>query len=76
MLHLGDPETGESLYLNSSNPTIRKAYEARVKKVQQDLEKELKSLKAEHILIRNKDSQVRALRNFFEARKRERRLRA
>ncbi len=76
VLHLGDPETGESLYLNSSNPTIRKAYEARVKKVQQDLERELKSLKAEHILIRNKDSQVRALRNFFEARKRERRLRA
>lgn len=76
VLHLGDPETGKSLYLNSSNPSIRKAYQARVKKIQQDLETELKALKVDHILIRNQDSQVRALRNFFEQRKRERRLRA
>ncbi|MBW6514204.1 MAG: DUF58 domain-containing protein [Candidatus Syntrophosphaera sp.] len=74
VLNLFDPETGETLFLNSSNPRIRSAYAALVKKRQEDLAAELKQLRVDHILIRNRDSHVDVLRDFFERRKR--RLRA
>jgi hypothetical protein len=54
---------------------VRKAYEAGVKKRQQVLAHELKSMQVDHILIRNRDSAVKALRSFFEERKLRRRTR-
>ncbi len=75
ILNLIDPETGATLYINSSHGSVRKAFEAGVKKHQQALAKELKSMQVDHILIRNRDSAVKALRAFFEERKRRRRSR-
>ncbi|HOH47799.1 MAG TPA: DUF58 domain-containing protein [Candidatus Syntrophosphaera sp.] len=75
VLNLRDPETGATLYVNSSHGSVRKAYEAGVKKRQQVLAHELKSMQVDHILIRNRDSAVKALRSFFEERKRRRRTR-
>lgn len=75
ILNIRDPETGETLYVNSSHGSVRKAYEAAVKKQQQALAKDLKSMQVDHILMRNRDSQVKALRSFFEERKRRRRAR-
>lgn len=73
ILNIRDPETGETLYVNSSHGSIRKAFEAGVSKYQQALAKELKAMQVDHILIRNRDSQVKALRSFFEERKKRRR---
>lgn len=75
ILNLCDPETGEILYLNSSSPKIRSAYSALISKQQAELISELKQIKVDHILIRNKDSQVDVLRDFFERRKQRRRMR-
>ncbi len=75
ILNIQDPETGETICVNSSHGSVRKAYEASVKKYQEALTKELKAMHVDHILIRNRDSQVKALRAFFEERKRRRRVR-
>ncbi len=75
ILDLQDPETGETLIVNSSRAMIRKAYQASVAKHQDALVKELKSMQVDHLLLRNKDSAVKALRAFFEERQRRRRVR-
>lgn len=75
ILNLRDPETGATLYVNSSHGSVRRAFEAGVKKQQQALARELKSMQVDHILIRNRDSAVKALLSFFEKRKRRRRPR-
>ncbi len=73
ILNLRDPESGETLCVNSSHGSVRRAYAARVKQRQEALVKELKSMQVDHILIGNRGSAVKQLRGFFEARSRRRR---
>ncbi len=70
VLNLYDPETGETLFVNSSNPRVRSSYSALVKNRQAELGKELRRMNVDHILIRNRDSHIDVLRDFFERRKR------
>ncbi len=75
VLNISDPESGDTIWVNSSHGTVRRAYSARVKQQQETLAQELKSMQVDHILIRNRDSAVKALRSFFAERKRHRRVR-
>ncbi len=70
VLNLYDPETNEVLFVNSSNRRIRSSYSALVKKRQEELAKDLRQMNVDHVLIRNKDSHIDVLRDFFERRKR------
>lgn len=71
VLNLTDPESGFDLYINTSLPSLRKSYAAQVKLRQEKLAATLKQMKIDHLLIRNTDSYVDALRDFFEKRKRQ-----
>ena len=70
VLNLYDPETGDTLYCNTSVTSIQKAYEARVSKQQEDLAKDLAKMKVDYIMLRSRDSHIKALRTFFEQRRR------
>ena len=70
VLNLYDPETGDTLYCNTSSISLQKAYEARVSQQQENLSKELAKMKVDYILLRSKDSHIKALRTFFEQRRR------
>ncbi|HPW25473.1 MAG TPA: DUF58 domain-containing protein, partial [Candidatus Syntrophosphaera thermopropionivorans] len=70
VLNLYDPETGDTLYCNTSVTSIQKAYEARVSKQQEDLTKDLAKMKVDYIMLRSMDSHIKALRTFFEQRRR------
>ncbi|HNT52434.1 MAG TPA: DUF58 domain-containing protein [Candidatus Syntrophosphaera sp.] len=76
VLNLYDPESGETLYFNSSHPAHRKAYEVWVEKQQTELAASLRESQVDHLLIRSGDSHVKALRGFFERRRERRRSRA
>ncbi len=69
VLALSDPETGETLYVNSSDNLTRIAFGEAVKKQQARLSASLKQMKVDHLLIRSTDSHIDSLRNFFEQRK-------
>lgn len=69
ILNLSDPETGETLYVNSSNDRIRRTYAEGIKKQQTALVSSLRQMKVDHLLIRSGDSHVDSLREFFEQRK-------
>ncbi|HOZ00580.1 MAG TPA: DUF58 domain-containing protein [Candidatus Syntrophosphaera sp.] len=75
VLNLYDPETGESLYFNSSKPGFREAYDLIIKRQQADLVKSLRDMKVDHMLISSADSHVDVLREFFERRRQRRRSR-
>jgi uncharacterized protein (DUF58 family) len=75
VLNIFDPETGDKLYLNTSSGSIRKAYEGRIAKLQADLVKNLALMRVDHILVRNSDSHVKVLRDFFEKRRQRRKSR-
>jgi uncharacterized protein (DUF58 family) len=72
VLNLIDPESCETLCVNSSDPGIRNAYSGLVRKKQEDLASSLIKMQVDHLLLRNKDSQIDTLRDFFERRKRKR----
>ena len=69
ILRLRDPESGEELHINSSNPRLRKAYASGVRSMQEALAKSLQQMKVDHLVVRSKDSHVDILRDFFERRK-------
>lgn len=75
VLSLVDPETGHSIYVNTSDPALRKAYAARAKAERERLAKIFKDTRVDHLLITGTDSSVRVLRDFFERRKRQMRKR-
>ncbi len=68
VLRLIDTESGETIYLNSSNPKIRQQYEKYVIAEQQALKKHLQQLHVDLITINSSDSYIRVLRNYFESR--------
>jgi hypothetical protein len=69
ILSLVDPETGQTLYLNSSDERTRKAYSREVQQQQEKLLDNLRQFRVDHLLLRPADSHVDALREFFERRK-------
>ncbi len=75
VLNLYDPETGATLYFNSSQAAFRQAYNMVVQRQQAELVKNLRDLKVDHLLIRSTDSHVDLLRDFFERRRQRRRER-
>lgn len=69
ILSLVDPETGQTLYLNSSDERTRKAYSREVQQQQEKLLDNLRQFRVDHLLLRPADSHVDVLREFFERRK-------
>ncbi len=69
ILSLVDPETGQTLYLNSSDERTRKAYSREVQQHQEKLLENLRQFRVDYLLLRAADSHVDALREFFERRK-------
>lgn len=72
ILSLKDPETGEEVWINSSDPKLVKAYEEVVKKEQNDLEEYFRKCKCDYQLIRTSDSYITSLRKFFALREKKR----
>jgi uncharacterized protein (DUF58 family) len=75
VLGLVDPETGHSMYVNTSDPTLRKAYAASVKSQREKLAESFRQMRVDHLLITSTDSSVKIMRDFFERRKRQLRKR-
>lgn len=75
ILRLIDPESGETLYLNSSNPRVRREYFRYIEAEQQALKKHLQQLRVDLITIRSSDSYVRVLKNYFDTRAKTHRTR-
>ncbi len=72
ILKLQDPETGEELWVNSSDPKLRKAYREQIDKQQAELQSFFRKCKCDYLLIRTDESFVQALRKFFTLRQRHR----
>ena len=72
ILNLYDPETGFTMYVNSSDPVLRKRYKSQFDAGQTQLSKELKRAKVDHLCFYPSDEASRILREFFQKRKRMR----
>jgi hypothetical protein len=72
ILSLQDPETGEEVWINSSDPKLRKAYQEIVNKEQKDLEEFFRKCNCDYLLIRTSESYINSLRKFFTLRERRR----
>lgn len=75
VLSLVDPETGHTMYVNTSDPALRKAFENKAKTERLKLAESLKQMRVEHIIITGLESSVKILRDFFERRRRQKRQR-
>ena len=75
ILHLIDPESGESLYLNSSSKNLQSAYKKHVEAEQQALKKHLNQLHVDLLTFRSSDSYIRVLKNYFDNRAKSHRTR-
>jgi uncharacterized protein (DUF58 family) len=75
ILRLVDPESGETIYLNSSKASVREQYKKYVIAEQQALKKHLQQLRVDLITIGSSDSYVRVLKNYFENRAKSYRFR-
>ncbi|HPX10361.1 MAG TPA: DUF58 domain-containing protein, partial [Candidatus Cloacimonas sp.] len=62
------PETGEEVWINSSDSKLRKAYQEVVNKEQHDLEEFFRKCNCDYLLIRTSDSYINSLRKFFTLR--------
>ncbi len=69
ILRIIDPESGETMYLNSSNPIIRRQYKHLVSVEQEQLQSRLKHLKVDFLSIKNSESYSQVLRGFFAKRR-------
>lgn len=69
-----DPETGSCGYVNTSSQKVRQHYKQLVEREQNALVSRLQQMQVDHILIRGTDSYIKVLRDFFERRRRKRRL--
>jgi hypothetical protein len=62
------------MYVNSSDPVLRKRYKSQFDAGQTQLSKELKRAKVDHLCFCASDEVSRILREFFQKRKRMRYL--
>lgn len=75
ILNLYDPETGFTMYVNSSDPFLRRNYKAYMENMQKNLNKELIKAKVDHLCFCGSDEVSPILREFFQKRKRIRNIR-
>jgi len=75
VLNFYDPETGLDLYVNSSDPSLRRLYEKQTQVSQLKLKEELTKARVDHLLFTARDDVTSTLRAFFERRKRQARAR-
>jgi uncharacterized protein (DUF58 family) len=68
LLHITDPETGRSAWLDSSAPQVRKAYAQRAEARQQYFLNTFRQCGADALHIRTDESHVTALMQFFQRR--------
>ncbi|MDF1860840.1 MAG: DUF58 domain-containing protein [Verrucomicrobiales bacterium] len=69
-VRLEDPETGEQVEVNTSNPRVRKAYEAQAKEWQDSIDRQFKRLSIDKISLRTDEEYLPALHSFFKRRDR------
>ena len=67
---LEDPETGERVVVNTSNPQFRMAYATRVANERSELDRSLRKSKVDVIDIETGEPYVRPLMRFFQDRAR------
>ena len=65
-----DPETGEQMVLNTSDPAVRKVYTERVERLQENLMQLFRRNGVERIGVRTDEDYLPALCAYFRARKR------
>lgn len=75
ILHVHDPETGQELWLNSNDPTLREAYRKAVEHRQQQLKSFFNKCKCDYLKIRTDEAYLQALQKFFTLRSKRRRFR-
>ena len=67
---LEDPETGQQIVVNTSDPDIRRAYAGRVRQMHDDLNLFLRRSNVERIMVSTAGDYLPALRAYFRSRKR------
>lgn len=72
IIRFQDPEMGAEAWINSSDPRLRKAYNAMVRQSQEQLAAFFRKCHCDYLLIRTGDSYVQALRKFFALRAKRR----
>ena len=68
ILSLKDPETGEEIWINSSDPKLRKAYQEVINNEQKELQEFFRECNCDYLMIKTSDSYVSSLRKFFALR--------
>jgi uncharacterized protein (DUF58 family) len=68
LVQFADPESGDVLWVNTSSPSIRKAYRAEALKHQARTREALKKAGVDHTVISTKEGYVRPLMNLFRQR--------
>lgn len=69
-VRLEDPETGEQVEVNTSNPRVRKAYQEQAKEWQASIDRQFKRLSIDKISLRTDEEYLPALHSFFKRRDR------
>jgi uncharacterized protein (DUF58 family) len=69
-VRLEDPETGEQVEVNTSNPRVRKAYQEQAKEWQDSIDRQFKRLSIDKISLRTDEEYLPALHSFFKRRDR------
>lgn len=69
-ISLEDPETGEQIVVNTSDPFVRQTYASRMVEMQSNLEGMLNRNRIERVSIRTDTDYIPALRAYFRSRKR------
>jgi uncharacterized protein (DUF58 family) len=72
VLRLKDPEIDRELWINSSDPRLRKAYREMVAKSQEELAKFFRKCNCDYLLVKTGDSYLQSLREFFALRAKKR----
>lgn len=67
-VRLEDPETGEQIEVNTSNPTVRKAYAEEVARWQSELDTQFRRLSIDKMALQTDQDYVPALHSFFKRR--------
>ncbi|MEM6278704.1 MAG: DUF58 domain-containing protein [Verrucomicrobiota bacterium] len=67
-IRLEDPETGQQVEVNTSNPRIRSAYEKAAFQWQEEIDQQFKRLSIDKLSLRTDEEYVTALHHFFKRR--------
>lgn len=70
LVHLEDPETGERLVVDSSDPLVRGKFAREIQRRKQERQRLFRKLQLDHVQLEAKEDYVTALARFFQARAR------